>query len=302
MTTPGSLPAPAAPIDGCDYHRIYRRLALFDFAWEIKMGLNLAFYRSFGIASIGSLLAQTGEVTQRAQKRADDTGLLMYELIFHGPQHPRGREVIRRLNQIHRRHASSGADYLYVLATLAVVPTRWIGEHGPRALTPQERHATYLFYRELGRRMNVPDIPGSYDHLATFLDRYERSHLAPHPAGPALHAATRQLLADRFPRWARPAARAFGDALLDPPLRRALGARHPGPLTRAGVRLLLHARAVVARRRPSPAEPAFWPGATARTYPDGYTIAALGPASAAHADEREDRTPPRPAGPSGVTA
>lgn len=85
------LPDPAPAITGCDYHRIYRRLALYDFADDLKLGLNLAFYRSFGIPAIGAVLGNTGEVAHRAQKRADDTGLLLYELIYHGPAHPRGR-------------------------------------------------------------------------------------------------------------------------------------------------------------------------------------------------------------------
>jgi hypothetical protein len=33
-------------------HEVYRRLALVDVAWEVMLGLNLAFYRTFcGTAS-----------------------------------------------------------------------------------------------------------------------------------------------------------------------------------------------------------------------------------------------------------
>jgi hypothetical protein len=270
-------PEPAPSVDGGDHHRIYRRLALYDFADEIRIGLNLAFYRTFGIPAIGAMLAATGEVAHRARKRADDTGLLMYELIYHGPRHPRGREVIRRLNEIHRGHDIANDDYLYVLATLVVVPTRWVARYGWRPLTVQERHASYLFYRDLGRHMNITGIPDSYERLADFFDNYDRRYLVAHPAGPVLHAATRRLLADKFPRWTRPWALALADALLDTRLRAALGAAEPSAIVRGMARLLLAVRAITARWRRPRTRPAFEPGITTKTYPDGYTIAELGP-------------------------
>ena len=53
------------PLPG--YEEVYRRVALYDFGWEVKLGFNLAFYRRFAVPSIGGLHPQTGEMTQRAQ-------------------------------------------------------------------------------------------------------------------------------------------------------------------------------------------------------------------------------------------
>lgn len=132
--------------------------------------------------------------------------------------------------------------------------------------------------------MNVTGIPGSYAELEQFLDHYDRVNLKHHPAGQALHNATRDLLSDRFPRWARPLARSLGDALLDPPLLAALGGRPPTAVVRLTAAALLALRKMVSRYRPQRTAPVFTPSGTAKSYPDGYAVDQLGPqrASAAH--------------------
>ena len=252
-------------------------MALVDFGWEVLLALNLAFYRTFAVPSIGGLLAATGEMTGRPQKRADDTGLLTYEMIYHGIGHPRGLTAVRRLNQIHRRFDISNDDYRYVLSTLAVVPTRFVDRYGRRRLTATEREATALFYRQVGEHMAIADLPESYVDFAALMDGYEQRHFAPHPAGPALIGATRQLLADRFPGWARRVVLAAGDALLDEPLRRALQVAEPPAAVRMAVHVALRGRAWATRLVPRPLEEVFQPGMPTPTYPDGYAVEELGP-------------------------
>ena len=144
-----------AALDPSDYLRIYQLTILFDFPKDARVGLNLAFYRVFAIPGIANLLARTGEMLGRPAKRGYDTGLVMYELISHGFDHPRGREMVRLLNRVHRPWPISDEDYLYVLAAFTVVPLRWIEKRGWRTLLPAEREASATFYRELGRRMNI---------------------------------------------------------------------------------------------------------------------------------------------------
>ena len=73
-------------------------------------------------------------------------------------------------------------------------------------------------------------------------------------------------------------ARRLVDALLDRPLRQALGVPEPTLFAKAGVRVLLSGRAVVLRRRPPRAEPSFRPDGPVRSYPHGYNPDRLGPA------------------------
>jgi hypothetical protein len=262
---------------GRDYHAIYRLTALTEFPWDVKLGLNMAFCRVFGIPAIAALLESTGEITQRTQKRADDTGLLIYEMIDHGFGHPRGQAAVRRLNQLHHRFAISNDDYLYVLGTFIFMPARWLDQYGWRPLCCHERQAAHAFYRELGRRMNVRDIPPSYPEFETWFSDYEHQALGRSIAGVRLMQATHQILVNRFPRVLSGAASAFVAGLLDEPLRQAVGVESPSGGVPAALREALIARARIERFMPPRQAPSFQPGSPSRTYPNGYEISRLGP-------------------------
>jgi ER-bound oxygenase mpaB/B'/Rubber oxygenase, catalytic domain len=256
-------------------HKRYRRLALLEMPDEIKLGLNLAFYRSFGIPAIAELLAATGEITGRTLKRADDTGLIMYLLIYYGFEHPQGKAVLARLNRMHRRHSIANSDYLYVLACVAIIPTRWVAAHGPRRLTAEEEAATYGFYRELGERMGVHGIPPSFDELERFMDDFEHRHMCYSAAAQQLMAASSRLLTERFPGWLRPLTRQWPAAMLDARLREAVGLPSPSRFAELSLGIVLRLRARRSKLRRS----AFDPQARVRSYPDGYTIEDLGPSA-----------------------
>jgi hypothetical protein len=259
-------------------HEAYRQLALFRMPEDVKIGLNLALYRTWGIPSIASVLHQTGEIVKNTQRRSDDTGLIIYLLIYHGFEHPTSEKVLRRLNLMHRRVGGSSEDYLYALAALMIVPLRWIERWGPHSLSDEDRQGTYEFYAELGRRMRLDNIPGSYAEVVEWFDRFEAAHLRLSPQAAVLHQAARGMLVDRFPPAARPVARRLVDALLDRPLRQALGVPEPSLFAKASVRVLLSGRAVVLRRRPPRTEPSFRPDGPVRSYPHGYNPDRLGPA------------------------
>lgn len=266
-------------LDAAENHEeIYRAQATIDLAWETRFGLNLALYRTFAVPRIAALLAATGEMTTNPHKRAFDTGLWMYELIEHGMDHERGREVVRGLNRMHRRYAIADEDYRYVLATFVVVPTRFIDDVGWRASTAVEREAVSAFYARLGQLMAIPDIPVGYDAFAAFFDAYEAEHIAYSEAGAAQMRATSTVITQALPDRLRWLAEPATSALLEPRLAAALGLRRPPPGLRGLLRLALRARAVRERRR-APAEVGwFEPGRRGReVYPDGYQISDLGP-------------------------
>jgi hypothetical protein len=241
---------------------IYRTMVREEFRNEARLGLLVAFWREFGIAEIAELLDATGETVARPGKRADDTGILMYEVFDHGFAHPRGRSAIRRLNEIHRRFdvAISNDANRYVLATLIFVPIRWIDRYGWRRLCCHERAATYHFYRELGRRLGIRDIPNSYEAYERWFGDYERRHFGRTDAAVRLMTASRSILA-KFPGPVRLAGRSFVDAvLLDAPMRHAVGAAEPSRAARLGWHLALRLRARV--QRLTPPRPDFHPTAT----------------------------------------
>jgi hypothetical protein len=261
-----------------DHHEIYRTSALIEFPWDTLMGLNLAFYRTFAVPGIASLLASTGEMTRRTRKRADDTGLLMLEMIEHGLDHERGRAAVRRLNQIHRRFDIPDDEYRYVLGCFMVVPVRWLDRYGWRPLCCHERRASFVFYRELGRLMGITGIPDSYPAMAEFFDDFEAHRLGGSDAGRQLMAATASLFRARVPRLLGGLAVPMSGALLDDQVRRALELK-PAPWTaRVVMRAGLRIRGTVVRRMLRPRTVSkFHDRIRTASYPDGYDIPALGP-------------------------
>jgi hypothetical protein len=259
-----------------DHHAVYRITALYEFPGDVRIGLLLAFWRTFAIPSIATLLDATGETTLRTRKRADDTGILMYELINHGFDHRTGRAVVRRLNQIHRRFKISNDDFLYVLGTFVFVPTRWIDRYGWRRLCCHERVAMFHFYCELGRRMNIRDLPSSPAEFEAFFDAFECEHFLYTDAAARLMHASRSLLAS-LSAPLRPASNALISALLDPPLRAATGTPDPPRIATAALDAALTARGRWQRWRPPRKHPLLTDGIKTGTYLNGYDIARVGP-------------------------
>jgi hypothetical protein len=259
-------------------HLAYRHMAFDVFGWEIKTGLNLAFYRTFAIPRIADLLVHTGEIQRRPLKRSMDTGLLMYELIDGGPESERGRTVLRMLNKMHRRWPITDEDYQYVLTTFIVVPTRFIDQYAWRKTKPEERETTTSFYAQVGRRMGIRQPPGSYSEAADFFDTYESTHLRQSPSGVTLMAQTTEVLKDLFPRRLRSAATLLNRLLLDDRLCETFELRPPHRVLRTAFTATLRLRSkAVAHGLKKRKKPIFRPGRSGSSvYPDGYELSDLG--------------------------
>ena len=261
-----------------EYWRIHRLHALREFPWDVTRALELALYRTYAVRSIGELLDSTGEFRVRAQKRYDDTALLLGEVLEHGFDSERGRAAVRRINQVHARFAISADDYRYVLATMLVVPARWVDRYGWRPVSDSERRAAYLYHRELGRRMGVKEWPASYHEVFAFVDAYEAEHFARTPGGARTASATRELAVSWFPRVLAPLTRTAVTAMLDRPLLEAFGfPPAPAPLV-AATDLALRTRGRLVRvlppRRALKLARQRW---TVKGYRGGYRIEELGP-------------------------
>jgi hypothetical protein len=59
-----------------DYQAIYCDLVMRRFWWEARLGLQVAFYRTYAVPSIARLLLKTGEITGLPLKRGYDTGII----------------------------------------------------------------------------------------------------------------------------------------------------------------------------------------------------------------------------------
>jgi hypothetical protein len=84
-----------------DHQRIAYLTAFYEFPWDTTRSLELALFRTFGVAKGSGLLAGTGEFTERTQKRYDDTVLILSEMLEHGYDSERGRSALRQMNRMH---------------------------------------------------------------------------------------------------------------------------------------------------------------------------------------------------------
>ncbi|WEO98900.1 oxygenase MpaB family protein [Streptomyces sp. FXJ1.172] len=260
-----------------DAVEIYRLSAAFEFPWDYTRALELALYRTYAVPSIGRLLAETAELTGRAQKRYDDTVLLLDTVVEHGFAADEGRAAIRRINQMHRSYDIGDDDMRYVLSTFVVMPRRWIDTYGWRRLSQHEIVATAEYYRTLGRHMGIPGIPRTYEEFEALLDAYERDRFDWDEQARRVSDATLDLMASWYPRLLGPVLRTATLALLDEPLLRAFRYPSPGAATTALVRRAVRARGRFVRLLPPRRRPHFarqnW---EVKGYPAGYRVADLG--------------------------
>jgi hypothetical protein len=269
-----------AALDGeRDHVEIYRLSTGFEFPWDYRRALELALLRTFAVPAIADLLTATGEFRRFPQRRYDDTAILIGELGAYGYDSERGRTALRRINRAHGHYRIANDDMLYVLSTFVIDPVRWIDLHGWRRLLPQERVAAHAFYREVGRRMGIRDIPADFEAL----ERFNRDYAARLRGGPGTEALREDVLclvAGWFPRPLRGPARRLLPAAFDDELLGGLGLPTPPRWQRSVALRALRTRAAVVRRMRPRKAAAFDDGSvrfrTYPGYPDGYDLGRIG--------------------------
>ena len=260
-----------------DHQRIVSLDACFEFPWDTTRSLELALFRTFAVPSIAELLDSTGEFGRRAQKRYDDTDLLISTFAEQGYDSELGRRAIRRMNQIHGRFPIANDDFLYVLSTFVIEPIRWNARFGWRPLHEIEKQATFLFWREVGRLMAIRDVPETFAELERFNVEFERDRFAFTEAGRRVADATTAMFIAWFPGLPKRLGRRGIQAILDDPLLDALGYPLPVPALRQAAAAALRARGKASRLLGNRRRARLRTEMRHLSYPPGYAIEALGP-------------------------
>jgi hypothetical protein len=264
-----------------DHQRIVFLSTCYDFAFDTTRALEFALYRTYCVPSISALLDRTGEFGRAPQKRYDDTDIIVSELMEWGYDSPRGRAALRRMNQIHSRFAIANEDYLYVLSTFAFEPIRWNARFGWRPMCEAEKLAMFHFWAEVGRRMNIREIPDTRDAFERYNVEYERDRFRFAESNRRVGAATRDLFASWFPRPLRPLVRPAIHAMMDDPLIDAFGFPRPSAASRRLIERAMRLRAWCLRRLPARRRPRLRTEMRHRSYPLGYRVEELGPRASA---------------------
>lgn len=260
-----------------DHHCIVHLSLGYEFPWDAVRALEIALYRTYCSPDISALLDRTGEFYRNTQRRYDDTSILVSEMCEWGYETGRGKEALERMNWAHGHFRISNEDFLYVLSTFIYEPVRWIDRFGWRRTCLNERLAYYCFWREVGKRMGITEIPASYELFESWARQYEHDRFRFAESNQRVGGATRELFVSWYPRFAAPLVRYSIYALVDDQMLQAFGFPRPIPGSRTLVSGALKLRGRIVRWLPPRSRPYFFTDGRIRTYPHGYEISQLGP-------------------------
>ncbi|TGK00796.1 DUF2236 domain-containing protein [Leptospira semungkisensis] len=263
-----------------DFQKIVFLAGSYDFPQDVEISLAISFFRTFAVPSISKILNTTKQFENAGQKRYDDTALILAELIENGLESDRGKQAIRRLNQIHKQYNIRNEDFLYTLTTFVFEPSRWNERFGWRKSTEKERLANFYLWKKIGKMMGIKDIPETYEELEKFNRSYENENFKCTLDTEQVAMATMRIASGRIPKIPGLEYLVYHAvfSLMDKQLRNAVGFPDPNPFVAGLAYSVLKLRAFVLRY--------FWPPrrtpyyVTKRenpTYPNGYLIEELGP-------------------------
>src|SRR5690606_6674130 len=118
-------------------------------------------------------------------------------------------------------------DFLYVLSTFVLEPIRWIDAFGRRSLVHSERHGLFHFFRAVGQRMGLEDLPDSLDRMERMSLDYEQRYFVPAASNRRVADAALRMIEGWLPPGTRWLVRPTVCALMDGPMRQAFD--YPAP-------------------------------------------------------------------------
>jgi hypothetical protein len=255
-----------------------RHLVGVVFPWDFQRSMiDLVFMKGLAAPRIAGLIGANRYLPAKPQKRYDDTAIMMTELVRHGHSSELGSRMIGRMNTIHAKFRIRQEDYIYVLTSFMFEPIRWNARFGWRPFTHIEKYAGYCFWREVGKRMQLTEIPDSYEACLRFNERYEVEQLRRTHASVALAAILFRLLESWMPAPVRPLVRPGLSALVDDALLACFDVPPPPRWLKWLVPKVLKLRARALRYLPRRKAARYYADQPVRSYPHGYTVAELGP-------------------------
>lgn len=256
---------------------IVRIFAGLEFPWDTVRALEVALMRTFCSPSISKLLHRTREFEAQGQKRYDDTALLVAEFMQWGLEHPRAQQAIEQVNHIHGHFDIPNEDFLYVLSTFVLDPIRWVDQYGWRKTSEHERLALYHFFRKVGERMHIANIPDTFEKFKRWAQQYEQEHFHYSESNAQVADATVGVMRAWLPKPLQFAAKPAVRALLDQQMRDAFGYKPANWFWRGSLKGSMALRALFLKLFNTQKEPTFFTDKPNRSYPDGYEIEGIKP-------------------------
>ncbi|KAI4525498.1 hypothetical protein K525DRAFT_290264 [Schizophyllum commune Loenen D] len=149
----------------------------WDMPFLMTMALEFALFQMYAVPSISKLLLATRELASRetVSKRVADVptwatcpinGYFPRTAKEHSETiDPRAVLSLARDNWLHSKYNIS-----------------WAEQYGWRSFSDVEKHAWFVYWVEIGKRMNIKDIPPTFEALSEWRDNYEKEHMKPAPS------------------------------------------------------------------------------------------------------------------------
>ncbi|KAI6082259.1 hypothetical protein F4821DRAFT_218786 [Hypoxylon rubiginosum] len=255
---------------------IMRLHQLRDTPFLFYFGTQWALVKSYGMATGTPLLVRTRQLCDpsRVGRRAEDTAVLLLELLVGDIDSERGRRAAARLNWLHARYAARivPGDYVHTMALFVLEPSRWIDRYDWRPLVPLEKVAYFVYWKELARRMGFAHlVPDTLEALEKWKQEYEAEHMYFIPENRMVTESTVGLFMRGVPRFLHGFVRALFVSFIDEkPVREALGFPEPPRWAALLTPTVLRLRGFVIRHfflpRLTPLDPMARPGKDGRLY------------------------------------
>lgn len=212
-------------------HGIMRLTMLYEFPWMYFFGTSWALVKTYGIASGTGLLVQTRQLTteDKVGKRAEDTGVIIAEFTVGSVDSERGLRALSKMNWLHRRYGSriGNEEMIHTMAMFVLEPQRWIERYEWRAMTELEKVASFIYWKEIGNRMGIKNIPETLHELEAWTEEFEMSHMVYADSNRVCAETTINMYLRNVPKFLRNFARGAASSLLEDRVRLAVGLPDP---------------------------------------------------------------------------
>ena len=162
-------------------HHIMRRVMLYETPFMYAFGTQWALLKTYTVASGTELLVQTRQLTSPSTvgKRAEDTSIILTEFLVGSIDSDRGSKALAKMNWLHRRYGTKikQPELLHTLAMFVLEPIRWLAKYEWRPLTELEKVAIFVYWKEIGNRMGIKNIPDSLEELEAWTEVYEETNV-----------------------------------------------------------------------------------------------------------------------------
>ncbi|OAL26642.1 hypothetical protein AYO20_09983 [Fonsecaea nubica] len=160
-------------------HKIMHLSMLYDCPFIFAFSGQFSLLKTFAIASGTELLAKTRQLSAcpNVGRRINDTALITTEFVVGSMDSERGSRALAKMNWIHRQYGDkiTQPEMLHTLGVNIMEGIRWVNTYEWRKLTYLEQVAMFVYWKEVGNRMGIKDIPPTLEKLAEWTEKYEQT-------------------------------------------------------------------------------------------------------------------------------